>query len=250
MDQRVSVVIITHNEEARIGECLESVKWADELIVLDDASTDKTREIAQRYTDKVFTRKMDIEGRHRNYGYSLAKNEWVLSLDADERITPELKEEIGKAIRNPGGFSAFAIPRRNYIGNHWLKFGGWYPSAQLKLFQKSKFKWEEVGVHPRAFLNGICGQLKSDIIHLSYRDFEDFIAKQDNQTTREAEKWFKEGRKMSLAHALWRTADRFFRSYIRKKAYKDGFIGFIISVLAGWYQITSYAKYWELKRIK
>jgi glycosyltransferase involved in cell wall biosynthesis len=226
------------------------VKWAEEIIVLDDYSDDRTVEIAREYTDKVLKRKMDIEGKHRNYAYSLAGNEWILSLDADERVTPELKTEIAMILSHPGEFKGFAIPRRNYIGDYWVRYGGWYPSAQLKLFKKDSFRWEEVEVHPRAMLDGKFGKLKCDIIHYSYRDFADFLDKMNRQTTLEAVKWVKDGRKMGLGRALWRTYDRFMRTFFSKKAYKDGIVGFVISIFAGFYQILSYAKYWERNKNK
>ena len=124
----VSVVVITKNEERNIADCLKSVSWADELIVLDDNSTDNTVNIAKQYTDKVSSRKMDIEGRHRNYSYSLARNSWILTLDADERVTDELREEISLTLTGDIPQNAFTIPRRNHIGTYWLRWGGQYPS--------------------------------------------------------------------------------------------------------------------------
>ncbi len=246
----LSVVIITKDEEDSIKDCLESVKWADEIVVVDDNSMDKTVKISQDYTDRIFQKKMDIEGKHRNWAYSQARNSWVLSLDADERVTPQLKEEIAEVLSKPGVFKGFAIPRRNYIGNYWVKYGGWYPSAQLKLFKKEDFRWEETEVHPRALLNGKWGKLDSDIIHYSYKNFEDFLNKMNRQTTLEVTKWVKDKRRMGLGRALRRTSDRFMRTYFRKQAHKDGLLGFIISVFSGFYQILSYAKYWEIKRGK
>jgi len=243
----LSVVIITKNEESNIKECLESVKWADEIVVVDDNSTDRTVGIAQRYTDRIFHRKMDIEGRHRNWAYDQARNTWVLSLDADERVSPELREEIERTIADPGEFKGFIIPRRNYIGDYWVKYGGWYPSGQLKIFMKEEFRWEEAEVHPRAFLKGPSNSLKNDLIHYSYKDFEDFVDKMNKQTTLEAKKWVRDKREMGFGKAFWRTLDRFFRTYLRKKAYKDGLTGFMISIFAGLYQILSYAKYHEMK---
>lgn len=247
MEVPVSVVVLTHNEEARIAQCLESVAWADELIIVDDESTDATVAILRRYTDKVFIRKMDIEGRHRNWAYALAKNKWVLSLDADEIVTPELKEEIVRILQGNPSENGFTIPRRNYIGTYWVQHGGWYPSPQLRLFQKDKFRYEEVAVHPRAFMDDPCGHLKSDIIHYSYRNLEDFLAKMNNQTTREAQKWFGQNKPMHLGRFLWRTVDRFMRSYFGKKGYKDGFMGFAVAYFAGLYQFVSYLKYRELE---
>jgi len=128
----VSVVVITKNEEDNIADCLKSVSWADELIVLDDNSTDKTVEIAKRYTDKIESRKMDIEGRHRNYAYSLARNDWVLSLDADERITDKLREELTRLVKKGSGHCAFTVPIKTYIGDHWMRYGDWYPGRKTR----------------------------------------------------------------------------------------------------------------------
>jgi len=245
----VSCVIITKNEEENIEECLRSVyHWAEEIIVVDDQSTDRTVELAGKYAERVFSRRMDVEGRHRNWAYAQARNDWVLSLDADERVTEELKHEIAQTVGKETEFAGFTIPRRNLLGSYWLKWGGQYPAAQLKLFRKNKFRWEEVQVHPRAFLDGRCGHLKKDLIHYSWRDFTHFFNKVNSQSTLEAKKWIYTKRKMSLSHALWRAVDRFFRKFIRKKGYRDGFYGFIAAISDSIYQIQSYAKYWEMKK--
>ena len=199
---------------------------------------------------------MEIEGKHRNWAYRQARNEWVLSMDADERITPGLIKEIEEVLSGNPEHNALTIPRRNFIGKYWIKYGGMYPSAQLKLFRKDKFRWEEVEVHPRAFLDGECGHLKGDLIHYTYRDWEDFLKKVNKQTTLEAKKWYKlslenpnKARyKMNIPHAIWRVLDRFVRTFILKKGYRDGFIGFMVAYFASLYQIISFAKYRELER--
>lgn len=244
----LSVVVITKNEEANIDACLSSVSWADEIIIVDDYSADKTVELASKFTDKIIKRKMDNEGIHRNYAYSLAKNEWVLSLDADEIASPELKDEIINTLPANTKFAAFSIPLRNYIGNYWVRYGGWYPAGKLRLFKKDKFKYEEVGVHPRVFLDGECGHLTKDIIHKGYPDIEHFMSSVNRQTTLEAQKWIQTNRKMGLGKALWRTFDRFIRSYFTKKGYKDGIYGFTIALFASFYQILSYVKFEVMKK--
>lgn len=245
----LSVVIITKNEETRIRECLESVAWAGDIVVLDDNSTDRTVEIARQFTDKVFQRQMDIEGKHRNYAYSLASNEWVLSLDADERVTPELREEIVSLLSNQPSCNGYAIPRKNFLGKTWVRYGGMYPSAQLRLFKKDKFKYDEQAeVHPQAYMPDPRGSLKCDILHYTYRNFTDAVAKLDRQTDLEARKWFREKRKVGLLGTLRKMVDRFWRSYISKQGHKDGVIGLFLAVNSGMYQFLSYAKYWELKR--
>ena len=245
----VSCVIITKNEEVNIDNCLKSIHgWADEIVVVDDESSDRTVELAKRYTDKIFYQKMHVEGKHRNWAYAQASNNWIFTLDADERVSEELKSEISQVLSKDTAFVGFSIPRRNLLGDYWLRWGGQYPAAQLKLFKKDKFKWEEVQVHPRAFLDGRCGHLQKDIIHYSWSDFAHLFRKVNSQSTLEARKWIYTKRKMSMPHALWRAVDRFFRKFIRKKGYRDGFYGFMLAFSDSLYQIQSYAKYWEMKR--
>lgn len=244
----LSVVIITKNEENNIADCLNSVQWADEAVVVDDFSQDRTVEIARRFTDKIFQRRMDVEGIHRNWAYQKAKNEWVLSLDADEMTTAELGAEIKKLLETPPRFNGFAIPLRNYIGDHWVRHGGWYPAGKLRLFRKDKFRYEEVGVHPRAHLDGEWSCLKSDIIHKGYPDFGHFLSSLNWQTQQEGKKWVDDKRKMSFGFAMQKAVGRFFKTFVMKKGYKDGFVGFMVAFFAGLYQIMSYARYWELKR--
>ncbi len=247
MKEPLSVVILVKNEEERLANTLESVRWADEIIVVDDQSTDRTVEIARRFTDKVFTgREKKNEGQYRNWSYTLAKNLWVLSLDADEVVTPELKDEIVRILSQSPKENGFTIPRRNFIGKCWIKNSGWYPSPQLRLFRKDKFRYEEVEVHPRAFMDEPCGHLKCDILHYSYRDLSDFIRKMNNQTSWEAQKWYRLGRPMTFGRFLWRSIDRFMRSYVGKKGWKDGYLGLAIAFNAGLYQFLSYLKYREI----
>lgn len=245
----ISVVVITKDEEKNISDCLESVcSWAGEIVVLDDESTDRTVEMARKFTDRIFTKKMKVEGAHRNYAYSLARNAWVLSLDADETVTEGLKKEIDSVLCSNTKYNAFSIPLRNYIGNYWVRHGGWYPAAKVRLFKKDKFKYEEAGVHPRIFLDGECGHLKKDIIHKGYPDIAHFLNSLNYQTTKEAEKWLQDKRRMSLPRALRKTIDRFFRAYVLKKGLRDGFIGLVVAVFAGLYQFLTYAKYRQLKQ--
>jgi glycosyltransferase involved in cell wall biosynthesis len=242
----ISVVVIARNEEHNMADCLKSVAWAGEIVVLDDNSTDKTVEISKQYTDKVSSRKMDIEGRHRNYAYSLASNKWVLSLDADERATPELEAELRKLFKTEIKDKAYSIPIKNFIGKRWIKYAGWYPAPKVRLFDKDHFKYEEAEVHPRVFIDGTCGHLTKDILHYSYRDYHEFFQSLNNQTTLEAKKWFKEKRKINFLK-MWRKAlSRFLKAYIQKQGYKDGLLGFTMSYTGGLYQFMSYVKYREM----
>ena len=245
----LSVVVITKNEESRLRECLESAAWADEIVVVDDSSTDRTTAVAREFTDKVFERKMDIEGKHRNFAYQLTKNEWVFSLDADERVTPELREEITVLLNAGPTCNGYTIPRKNFVGKYWVRYGGMYPSAQLRLFRKDKFKYDEQAeVHPQAYMPDPRGALKSDILHYTYRDFSDAIAKLDRQTDLEAKKWLRENREVGVFSVIRKMIDRFIRAYYSKKGYKDGVVGLFLAVNSSMYQFLSFAKYWEARR--
>ncbi|MBI1978366.1 MAG: glycosyltransferase family 2 protein [Candidatus Omnitrophica bacterium] len=247
----ITVVIIAKNEERNLPDCLRSISWAKEIIVVDGGSKDKTVEIARSYGAKVLHREMDIEGRHRNFAYAQATQDWILSLDADERVSPELASEIATVIKeNDPGIAGYAIPIKTFIGNRWIKAAGYYPARKLRMHRRGKFRYEETGVHPRAFLEGKERPLRGDILHYGLRDFAHFIEKLNNQTTLEAQKWIQDGRRITWFKAIYKSWDRFLRNYIGKKGYSDGFLGFMMSVFHGLYQLFSYAKYAELKREK
>lgn len=245
----VTVALIVKNEERRLDECLRSLTWAEEIVILDDMSTDRTVEIARKYTDKIFQRAMDIEGRHRNYAYSKAGREWVLSIDADERVTPELAREITEVLaRDDGSFNAYSIPIKTYLGKRWIKGAGYYPADKLRLFRKGKFSYEEARVHPRALLEGKCGRLQGDILHYSWENLSQFIGKFNRETSLEAEKWVLDGRKVTLANTLRKVVDRFLKNYFLKGGISDGFIGFLMSFFHSFYQLLTFAKYYAVKR--
>jgi len=249
----LSVVIIAKNEQGRIKDCLESITgFADEIIVVDDESTDNTRAIALKYTDTIFTRHMDLEGKQRNFGASKAKHDWILLLDCDERLTDELKEEIAVALKEGDPkVTAYWAPQINYLGDVQLNHGGW-SSPHIRLYNKIYVKFSEADfdvIHP-----GIKnsegyrgGNLKAKTIHYSFRNVDDFIAKINRYSRLEATKWYLDGRKMSLGKALWRSWDRFFRRFISKKGYKDGYYGFVAAVLSGFHEFAAYSKYREMK---
>ncbi len=248
----LSVVVITKNESLRIRECLESVaSWVAEIIVVDDHSSDDTAAISKQFTEKVFERSMDIEGKHRNYAYGLASQPWILSLDADERVTPELCAEITALLSGLPECNGYTIPRKNFMGDTWVRYGGMYPSAQLRLFKKGVFKYDELAeVHPQAYMRDPRGSLKNDVLHYTYRDFTDAIGKLDRQTDLEAKKWVREKRKVGVFSVLRKMVDRFWRAYFKNQGYKDGVIGLFLAVNSGMYQFLSYAKYWEMKKFQ
>lgn len=247
----LTVAVMAKNEEKHLPSCLETVRWADEILVLDDESSDRTVRVAESYGARCLRRKMDVEGRHRNFLYQQARNGWVLSLDADEHVTPELAIEIENLVKqNNPEFAGYAIPMRIFMGERWIRGAGYYPSARLKLFRRDKFRYEETGVHPRVFLDGKCGRLNEHILHYSFRDWSHFITKFNRETDLEAGKWIDDKRPMSLGRILYKATDRFFRAFLMKKGCRDGFFGFILSCFSSWYQLVTYAKYCEIKQNK
>jgi len=249
----LSVVIIAKNEQSRIKDCLESVQgWVDEIVIVDDESIDDTRAIALKYTDKIFTRHMELEGKQRNFGASKAKNDWILLLDCDERLTDELKEEIAKTIREGDPkIAAYWAPQINYFADVELNNGGW-SNPHIRLYNKNFVRWSEADydvIHPGLkFSEGYRnGNLKCKTIHYSFKNVENFIAKINRYSTLEATKWYLDKRKMSFGKAMWRTWDRFFRRFVAKKGYKDGYYGFVAAVLSGFHEFAAYSKYREMK---
>lgn len=249
----LSVVIIAKNEHSRIQDCLKSVTgFADEIVVVDDESTDDTRTIALKYTDMICTRHMDIEGKQRNFGASKAKNDWILLLDCDERMTDDLKEEIAATLKEGDPkVAAYWAPQINYLGDVQLNHGGW-SNPHIRIYNKKYVRWNEAEydvIHPGLkYSEGYkSGNLKCKTIHYSFRDVENMIAKINRYSTLEATKWYLDGRKMSLGKAVWRTVDRFWRRFISKKGYKDGYYGFVAAVLSSFHEFAAYSKYREIK---
>ncbi|MBU9889309.1 MAG: glycosyltransferase family 2 protein [Candidatus Omnitrophica bacterium] len=247
----VSVVVIAKNEEKRLADCLKSAAFAAELIVLDDNSTDGTVRIAESFGAKVTRRAMDIEGRHRNFAYSLATQSWVFSLDADERITPELAAEITRVAQTPNDpHTCYCMPVKTFIGTDWIKGGGYYPAPKTRFFKRGQFKYEEARVHPKMFYEGTCGQLRGDILHYSSPSWDVWFSKFNRETALEAEKWLKDGRKVGPWRVFRKACSRFLKYYFQKDGITTGYTGFLMSFLHAAYQIITFAKYRELKNVQ
>lgn len=249
----LSVVVIAKNEEDRIKACLDTVAgWADEIVVLDDESTDATISLAKGYGAKVFTRKMGQEGAHRNFAAAQAAYDWILTLDCDERMTDELRQEISALMQAPDPkVAAYWAPKKNFLGKVQLKYGGW-SNPRIKLYNRKFCHWSEEPhdiVHPGIRIDpGFRGgKFQNQFIHYEFRNLEDFIRKINRYSTLEAVKWHLSGRKMTLGRALWRSVDRFFRRFVGKKGYRDGFYGFVAAAIGSFHEIAAYSKYREVK---
>ena len=246
--EKISVIIITKDEEKNISDCLKSVQWADEIIVVDSESTDRTVELAKKFTDKVVVRKWDGYVPQKKYALSLASNEWVLSLDADERITSELKDEILNT--NSEKFDGYKIRRRNFLYNKEIKSCGWGNDYQLRLFRKNKTDLDERLVHEKFVINGEVSSLKQPMIHYTFGSFAEYFLKINYYTSLKAQEIYNKKRKINGWIIFIHTISSFFSFFIIKRGFKDGVYGLIISLLHSISTAMNYLKLWELKNKK
>ncbi len=243
--QNISVIIIAKNEEQNIEDCLRSVQWADEIILVDSESEDRTLEIARGYTQKIFTRKWEGYSKQKNYALSLASNEWILSVDADERVSPELRDEIRSGLAE--GFDGFTISRRNYFLGKHITGCGWDNDLQLRLFKKSKTTVTDRLVHESFEVNGKIGKLNNRIDHYSYRSLKDAISKMNNYSSLEARQKYKD-KKVSPVDFITHPASAFMQYFIVRKGYRDGKYGLMVSLLHAMTNMQIYMKIWELRK--
>lgn len=238
----ISAVVIAKNEERHIAACLESLSWADELLVVDSFSSDRTPLISRRFTDKVFQRPFDSFPKHRNTALTLASGEWVFFLDADERVTPALAEEIKDTVVR-GEKDGYWVPRRNIILGKWMRHTGWYPDYQLRLFRRDKGRYDERReVHEVVILEGEAGYLKNSIMHYNYERFGQLFARQKRYSDYEARTLFAAGVRPKPRNFVLQPLREFVRRYVTGKGYLDGFHGLFLSLVMAWYNLVVYAK--------
>jgi len=246
----LSVCIITFNEEKRLPDCLKSVSFADEIIVVDSGSSDRTREIAADAGARVSIRPFDGYVSQKNHTIALAKMKWVFVIDADEILTPELRSEIirGLGQNQEEAPVAYRVPRMtNYMGR-WIRHSGWYPDYTIRLFQANKASFMGDTVHERANSQGKAGTLKNHLEHFSYNTISDHLKRIDQYSTLIAREKFKRGRKSSVGWALAKSVSKFFLMYVYKLGFLDGRQGLVIAVLGAYYNFLKYIKVWELQQ--
>jgi glycosyltransferase involved in cell wall biosynthesis len=243
----ISVIIITKNESQNIRECLESVKWADEIIVVDSGSNDNTVPIAKEFTEKVFFNEWKGFADQKSFAMLQAKNDWVLSIDADERVTEKLRDEILNSELND--FDGYRIKRENYFLGKQIRGCGWGNDYQLRLFRKSKTKLTNRLVHEGFEVDGKIGQLKNSMLHFSYRNFSDAFIKINHYSTLEAIE--KQNRKKVNALTIVLTPIiAFLQHFFFRKGFIDGIYGLFVSVLHAMTKLQVQLKIWELKNQK
>jgi glycosyltransferase involved in cell wall biosynthesis len=253
MKKSISAVIITKNEEDRIKDCLESVTWADEIIIVDSFSTDTTVNICKGYTGKIFQREMRGFGEQKQFAIEKATSDWILSLDADEIVTEELKNEIQKILNQENNYDGFKIYRRNIYLGRSMRYCGWYIPV-LRIFKRGKGRFNERKVHEDIIVNGKVGVLKGEILHKTYRDISHHIEKIDTYTTYDVDELMKKGIILRPLNYVWyfvfKPSAKFFQKYIFQKGLLEGKHGFILSIHAAMVVFINYAKLWERQQKK
>lgn len=242
MKNKISVVIITKNEEKNIKDCLESVKWVDEIVVLDSGSTDRTVEICKAYTDQVHITDWPGFGPQKQRATDMAQNDWIFSIDADERVTDALRQQIEQSLKNPA-FDAYQMPRLSYLCGKPIRHGGWYPDYLVRVFNKNKAKFSEDLVHEKIIVNGSVGSLSEDLIHFSYSDLDQFMHKFNIYSSLGAKNLQSKNKKSGVIKAVVRGWISFLKVYIFKKGFLDGPEGLVIGISA--FESTYY-KYLKL----
>lgn len=244
----LSVCIITKNEAHNISACLSSIAWADEIIVLDSQSTDNTVEICKTFTDKVFIQPWLGCGPQREKIFTLATCEWVLFLDADERITPELGHEIQQKIIT-NSYDGYEIPFRSYYCGKQIRFGDWMHEKHLRLFKRAKTTIIPRLVHFGLEVNGKIGKLKNHILHFSFPNLNSVINKMHAYSSAGAEHFFRKGKKVSFGTAIGHAIFTFMRGYILRFGFLDGRHGFMLAVSNAEGSYYKYLKVLELQNI-
>jgi glycosyltransferase involved in cell wall biosynthesis len=235
------------NEEDRLEACLRSADFADEWIVVDSHSTDRTREIAAACGAQVVERDWPGHVEQKNFALSLARNDWVLCLDADERLSPELRGAILAALDGADLADGFEMNRRSWYLGRWIRHGGWYPDRKVRLFRRSRGKWDGANPHDRVRLGGRKARLRGDLLHYSYRCLADHLRTVDSFTTIAARGKRERGEHADLLSITLRPAWKFLRMYLLKAGFLDGAPGFFAAVTSAYYVFLKYAKLWELE---
>jgi glycosyltransferase involved in cell wall biosynthesis len=247
---KISVYVIAYNDELNMRGCLESVAgWAAEVIVVDSHSSDRTAEIAKEFTDKVYQVDFQGFGALRNQAVSYCSHEWIFSLDTDERMTLELKEEIRQVLDRGHDADAYFVPRKNFFLGRWIRHCGWYPDyRQPQLFRKGRFRYRQELVHESFDCDGAVGYLQQPALQYPFRDLDHYIAKQDRYSDLMAKRMVAEGDRFAAHQLISHPLAAFVKMFCLRRGFLDGMQGLILSVLYGYYTFMKYAKFWELTK--
>ncbi|MCK5536862.1 MAG: glycosyltransferase family 2 protein [Bacteroidales bacterium] len=246
--EKLSVLIPTKNEEIHIEAVLQSVAFADEIIVVDSFSTDNTVELAKKYTDKVWIHEYKNSGAQKNWAIPQCSHEWILVVDADERISPELQKEIQAILSSDTQYVAFWIGRINHFMGKLIRYSGWQGDAVIRLFRKSKCRYQDLEVHSEVETSGKVGRLKNKLVHYTYKNWPDYQQKMNQYTTWGANDRVNKVKNVTLFHLAIKPMYRFFRHYILRAGFLDGKHGFVVSALSAYNVFMRNLKLWRIKQ--
>ncbi len=241
----ISVIIITKNESHNIEECLRSVAYCSDIIVVDADSIDDTVAKAKIFTDKVFVRKWDGFAAAKQFAVQQTAFSWILWLDADERVTPELAEEILRIIPAQPDVAAFTVARRAYFLGKWIRHSGWYPGRVARLFHKERAAFNNAKVHEGLEIKGKTAELKHDLLHYTDPNIYHYFSKLNRYTTLASEELEKKGKIFKLTDIIIRPGWQFVRMYLLRRGFLDGVQGLLLALFSSAYVFTKYAKLWE-----
>lgn len=250
--QKVTAVLTTLNEEKNIDRCLSSVQWADEIVVLDSFSSDKTIERAKKYTDKVYQHEYPGSSRQVERAIQYATSEWILVIDADEAASDELAEKIRSILRDPGEIVGYEILRKSYAFGKWVEHGGWFPDYQFRFFRKDSFYADHQEVHGGFNTRGKKGRIEEVLYHHTYDTIYAYVAKMNDYTSLQVTNKLKSNPDLipKRRNMILSPVSHFLRMFISKRGYKDGFHGFVLAMLDATYTMLLYAKIWEYQTRK
>ena len=244
----ISAVVIARDEERNLPACLESLRWADEIVVVDSGSADGTREVARRYTGKVFDLPWKGFGPQKQAAVERATHDVVLNVDCDERVTPELAEEIGRLLSGPEMAAAYTVPRRTFLGEKEIRHCGWYPDRTTRLFDRRKARFSADLVHERVEVSGETRSLANPLLHYSFRGIGDILPKLNRYADLSARQMYERGRRCGILDLTLRPAFAFLKTYLLRLGFLDGAEGLVVSATTSWLVFAKYAKLRELAR--
>src|SRR5437879_1142753 len=244
--ESIAAIVITKDEERNIGACLECLKWADELIVVDAESSDRTVELAKAYTPKVYVRAWSGYGPQKNFAMAQATADWILIVDADERASDELREEIRALLQRPGPAIAYRIPRRNFYYGFWIRGAGQYPDPQLRLVRRGRGRYNDLLVHEHLEVDGPIGELHGHLDHHTHPTVLAHELKIERYSTLAAEERIRTGKpEAAWYHLIFNPVWTFVKFYLFRRGFLDGLPGFVVCGFSATHVLLKYAKLWE-----
>jgi glycosyltransferase involved in cell wall biosynthesis len=246
-EPKVTVFVMSYNEARQIREVMESIKWADEIVLVDSFSTDGTVEVAREYGARIVSEKFCGFGRLRNFALAASSHDWMVSIDSDERCTPEFAAEVREIVRRPK-HEAYFVPRQNYFLDRPIRYCGMYPDyRQPQVFDRRKFRYREDLVHEGFVCDGSVGYCRNPIRQLPFPTLEIMMAKNERYTTLMAKRRFEDNKRAGLGKLLFSPMGAFFKKYFIQQGFREGVHGFVFSILHAYYTFLKYAKLWELE---